>query len=162
MMKGEKIKKIVAICAIGLLIVKMFFYDFVTLSGDSMENNFHDEEVVLIEKQFENLERFDVVICDTGRTGMESKIIKRIIALPGETIQIREGCVFINGEKLEDAITTKMDYAGIAENEIVLSANQYFLLGDNRNGSVDSRFEQLGVVSENQILGRVMLKIIEK
>lgn len=156
---AHDLKKIIVICIVILLIIRTFFYDLVIVSGDSMKNSFHNGELLFIEKKISSPERFDVVVCDTGRSGKDKIIIKRIIALPGETIQIIDGCVFINSEKLDDIITTKIDYAGIAENEIVLQEKQYFLLGDNRNESGDSRYDWIGVVEKIKLLEKCYLKL---
>ena len=87
--------------------------------------------------------------------------IKRIIGLPGDRVKINDGHVYINGSLLNDdpLINDKMTYAGIAENEITLGEDEYFVLGDNRNNSYDSRYEQVGVVKGKYIIGRVWLRI---
>ena len=82
--------------------------------------------------------------------------IKRVIGLPGETVRIQDGKVFINDKELKD--TPFDDYiftAGLAENEITLSDDEYFLLGDNVNNSEDSRFLKVGNVKKAEMLGRI-------
>ena len=77
------------------------------------------------------------------------------MALPGETVQIKNGKVYIDGELLEeDDSYDKIADAGIAENEIVLDDNEYFVLGDNRNSSEDSRSGNIGAVSKDTIIGK--------
>ena len=86
--------------------------------------------------------------------------IKRVIGLPGETVQIKDGYIYINNEK-SDAPNDlgKAALAGLAEYPISLDKNEYFLLGDNRSGSEDSRFSNVGNVKFRQIKGKVWLRI---
>ena len=102
-------------------------------------------------------DRFDVVVFrrEDGKAN-----IKRIIGLPGETVQIRGGQVYINGEVLPDERELgTVSLAGLAENPITLGEDEYFLLGDNQNSSEDSRFSNVGNVKEDQILGKVWFRI---
>lgn len=161
-MKAGTIKKIILSFAIGLLVIKHFVCDYFIVSGNSMNNSFFNKEVVFVNKIYKYFDRFDVVICDSGELGTRGIIIKRIIGLPYETVQIIDGYVYINNKKLDDVVDVKMDYAGIANEQITLGKDQYFLLGDNRNESEDSRNEWLGIVNKSQIEGKVIFKIIEK
>lgn len=152
---------LIALGIVGVMFFKSYFYDYMIISGNSMNNAYKNGNIVLLEKRFKNLKRYDVVIVQIDNTEMKEKIIKRVVGLPMETVQIVDGYVFINGIRLEDdVVDIKMEYAGIASDEIVLAGNEYFLLGDNRNESNDSRY--LGVVSQEQILGRVFIKVFEK
>ena len=87
--------------------------------------------------------------------------IKRVIGLPGETVQIVGGRVYINGELLESDVygNELMISAGRASQPITLGENEYFVLGDNRNGSKDSRVEEVGNVKRSQIQGKALLRI---
>ena len=112
--------------------------------------------------------RFDVVVFQRED---QKKNIKRVIGLPGETVQIKDGQVWINGEVLQEEKQTmevdgemvelekKIALAGLAENLIVLGEDEYFLLGDNRDSSEDSRFANVGNVKESQIIGKVWFRI---
>ena len=85
--------------------------------------------------------------------------IKRIIGLPGETVRIRGGCVYINGEQLqEDYGEDYIQEPGLAGRDIVLGADEYFVLGDNRNASVDSRTDGVGLIKRDEILGKAWLR----
>ena len=83
-------------------------------------------------------------------------------SLPFETVQIIDGCIYINGEKLDDFVDVEIKNGGIASELLILGEGQYFLLGDNRNNSEDSRNEWLGIVSQEQIKGKVLFKIFGK
>ena len=120
----------------------------------------HNDNLIVdkISYRFQDPERFDVVVFDyqDGRY-----FIKRVIGLPGETIQIINGSVYINNVLLEEDIygNGKMVYAGRASQPITLGENEYFVLGDNRNGSKDSRVEEVGNVKRSQIQGKALLRI---
>ena len=87
--------------------------------------------------------------------------LKRIIGLPGETVQVKDGYVYINGEKLESDIYGKevMQSAGIAAEPITLGDDEYFVLGDNRNNSSDSRDPSVGILKRKDLLGRAWVRI---
>ena len=101
--------------------------------------------------------RYDIVVYEK-ETGNYN--IKRVIGLPGETVQISDGFIYINGKKLDapDGLG-EASLAGLAEYPITLGKNEYFLLGDNRSGSEDSRFANVGNIKLRQIKGKVWLKI---
>ena len=147
------------------------FGNLVVVSGNSMSPLLNSEDIVLMNQLKLDLgkpERFDVVVFERED---QKRNIKRIIGLPGETVQIQDGQVLINGQVLEEkGITMKVDgemvkaqkkiaLAGLAENPVVLGADEYFLLGDNRDSSEDSRFANVGNVKESQIIGKVWFRI---
>ncbi len=131
------------------------------VEGISMEDALHNGEHLLMDKlsyRFHDPERFDIVIFP-----FEEGVyyIKRIIGLPGETVQIREGQVYINGELLEEDVygNTLIENAGRAKDEVVLGEDEYFLLGDNRNNSFDSRYEVVGSIHKEQFLGKAFFRL---
>ncbi len=147
------------------------FGNLVVVSGNSMSPLLNSEDIVLMNQLKLDLgkpERFDVVVFERED---QKRNIKRIIGLPGETVQIQDGQVLINGQVLEEkGITMEVDgemvkaqkkiaLAGLAENPVVLGADEYFLLGDNRDSSEDSRFANVGNVKESQIIGKVWFRI---
>ncbi len=147
------------------------FGNLVVVSGNSMSPLLNSEDIVLMNQLKLDLgkpERFDVVVFERED---QKRNIKRIIGLPGETVQIQDGQVLINGQVLEEkGITMEVDgemvklekkiaLAGLAENLIVLGEDEYFLLGDNRDSSEDSRFANVGNVKESQIIGKVWFRI---
>lgn len=132
------------------------------VEGRSMENTLFDGDNLIVDKisyRFKEPERFDVIIFPY-RYEKNVYYIKRIIGMPGETIQIKDGFVYIDGEKLEENFgKEKMDDPGIAENLIELGQDEYFVLGDNRNHSKDSRSEQVGVLHREELAGRAWIRI---
>ena len=86
--------------------------------------------------------------------------VKRIIGLPGETIRIKKGKVFIDGEKLNEIHEFDLiEDGGMAREKVILGEDEYFLLGDNRNNSKDSRNVELGIVKREQMEGKVFVRI---
>lgn len=133
----------------------------VEISGNSMQPVLDGGDVVLTDRityVVSRPGRFDIVVFqrENGR-----KNVKRVIGLPGETVQIKNGFVYIDGSPLKapDGLDL-VSLAGRAENPVQLSENEYFLLGDNRDSSEDSRFANVGNVREDQILGRVWLRFL--
>ena len=160
---------IIAFC-IG---IAYFLASFVTnyvayqtpVEGESMEPTLTDGDSVVIQRlsyYFTDPKRYDVVVFpvnyDSG-SAEKTYYIKRVIGLPGETVQIIDGSVYINNEKLTDDkySSTTINEAGIAENPLVLGENQYFVMGDNRNMSTDSRNSYVGLVNKNDIVGEAWI-----
>lgn len=147
------------------------FGNQVVVSGNSMSPLLNSDDIVLMNQIALDLgkpERFDIVVFQREDQKMN---IKRIIGLPGETVQIQNGQVWINGQVLEEEKRKieidgeiieeekKIALAGLAENPILLGEDEYFLLGDNRDSSEDSRFANVGGVKEAQIIGKVWFRI---
>ena len=102
--------------------------------------------------------RFDCIAFEPDAIGSSKLYVKRVIGLPGETVQIKEGHIYINGNLLENDINdTYIVTAGITANEIHLAEDEYFCLGDNRNNSEDSRFSSIGMVKKKHVIGKVWM-----
>ena len=132
------------------------------VDGRSMMNTLHDGDNLIVEKlsyRFSDPKRFDIIVFPP--TGKKEYYIKRIIGLPGETVQIDENCnIYINGELLEENYGAEtIQNPGRAAKPITLGDDEYFVMGDNRNNSKDSRSEEVGNVKRSQIIGRAWLRI---
>jgi signal peptidase I len=136
-----------------------------TVEGESMEPTLSDGDSVIIQRlsyYFRDPERYDVVVFPVHyeeSSGEKTYYIKRVIGLPGETVQIIDGSVYINGSKLTSdkyAVSDILE-AGIAEKPLVLGDDQYFVMGDNRNMSTDSRNSYVGLVNKNDIVGEAWI-----
>ena len=131
------------------------------VNGESMYPTLHDDDNLIVDKvsyRFSDPRRYDIIVFPYRYKDMY--FIKRIIGLPGETVQIKAGYIYINNEKLDAPNDLgKAALAGLAEYPISLDKNEYFLLGDNRSGSEDSRFSNVGNVKFRQIKGKVWLRI---
>lgn len=132
----------------------------IMIAGQSMMPLLNPDDVVLVNRlsyDFGKPKRLDVVVFERGDNKTN---VKRVIGLPGEEILIQGGYVYIDGERLEAGDNLdQVSLAGLAESPVRLGEDEYFLLGDNRDSSEDSRFANVGNVKEEQILGKVWLRI---
>ena len=134
--------------------------------GDSMDTTLSDGQNLIMDKlsyHFRDPERYDIIIFPGPEEfGQHPYYIKRIIGMPGETVQIKDGKVYINDKELKSdvyGITDYIDYPGIAEEPITLGDDEYFCLGDNRPVSQDSRYKEVGPVKRSIIVGKVWIRI---
>lgn len=152
------------ICIVIAFAVAVFITKFVanhtTVDGTSMEPALHDGDNLIVEKlsyMMGEPQRFDVIVF---RHTESTNYIKRIIGLPGEKVRIEEGKIYINEAPIYDTYGDgTMEDGGIAEETITLGSDEYFVLGDNRDGSEDSRDENVGPVKADQIIGRAWLRV---
>ena len=130
--------------------------------GDSMETTLQDGDNLITDKltyHFVEPKRFDIVVFPF-KENKNQLLIKRIIGMPGETVQIIEGKVYINGYELnENYGNATIESAGLASEPITLGEDEYFVLGDNRNNSQDSRFESVGNIKRSDLIGRAWVRI---
>ena len=133
------------------------------VNGESMENTLHTGESLLVEKvsyRFNDPQRYDIIVFYPEGRDVDEYYVKRIFGLPGETIQITGNDIYINGEKIEDGFAKNgMDDPGIAAEPLTLADDEYFVLGDNRMVSLDSRDPDLGPIKAEDIAGHVILRI---
>lgn len=133
----------------------------VSMVGVSMEPGIGNGQKVLINRYAYLLvkpEVGDVVAFLPNGNQNSHYYIKRVVAGPGDTVQIREGRLYVNELQVAD-VYDKMAEAGIAENPIVLGTDEYFVLGDNRNNSEDSRSANIGPVKGKDIVGEVWFRL---
>ncbi len=133
------------------------------VSGSSMEATLTDGDNLIVDKlsyRFKEPERFDIVVFEYQKEE-NTFYIKRVIGLPGETVQIAEdGTIYINGKELEESYGREViKDGGIATELIQLKEDEYFVLGDNRNCSRDSRDHEVGPVKKSWMLGKACLRI---
>lgn len=151
---------LIVVCATYLIVT--YVGQRTKVSGDSMLNTLHNEDNLIVDKisyRFRDPKRFEIVVFPY-RYQEDTYYIKRIIGLPGETVQIMEGYVYINGEKLEENYGREvMEESGIAAEPIELGEDEYFVLGDNRNHSSDSREPNVGVLHRDELIGRAWVRI---
>lgn len=158
--KTEKEKKkdffipitiLICICSI---LFNMFFYQLAFVNGNSMFPTMKDGQLLIIDKisSTETYKRGDIIIFDVDG----KKLIKRLVALPGETVQIKNNDIYINDNKIEDYVDIDMEDIGCLENTITLNKDEYVFLGDNRNNSSDSR--KYGPIKKEKIIGKIIFR----
>lgn len=135
------------------------------VSGESMETTLSDGDNLIVDKltyRFQDPKRFDIIVFPFHYEE-DTYYIKRIIGLPGETVQIdQNGVIYIDGEVLNESYGREIilpQTVGIAEKPITLGEDEYFVLGDNRNNSTDSRRIEVGNIQREEIVGRAWLRI---
>ena len=155
------IVSILLIVAVSYLIVT-FVGQRTQVSGSSMETTLSDGDHLIVDKisyRFREPQRYEIVVFPY-RYEKNTYYIKRIIGLPGETIQIKDGQILIDGETYqEDGEFPGIENAGVAETKVALDSGEYFVLGDNRNDSMDSRMAEVGPIVGERIIGRAWLRI---
>lgn len=139
------------IIVVIVLLIRAFLVTPIRVNGPSMNDTLADKEIMLLYK-VGKIEREDIVVIDKSYEG--KKIIKRVIALPGETIECQDGVIYINGKEYDDKYATN---ATSDFDLIELEDDEYFVLGDNRMNSEDAR--DLGPVNEKLIEGKTNLVI---
>lgn len=136
-----------------------FFGQSRTNIGQAMDSTLSGGDVVLLNEmsyRFSSPSRNDVIAFHLNGSEDTHSYIRRVIGLPGETVQIKDGMIYINGSVyLEEQNFSQMEDAGIAKDEITLGEDEYFVLGDNRNRSEDSRFADMGNIRLDDIEGKV-------
>ncbi|WMJ88290.1 signal peptidase I [Anaerocolumna sp. MB42-C2] len=153
--------EIVIVVSIAYTIVN-YALEKTTMLGESMETTLKDQDKIIINKfayKIAKPKRFDVIVFKQTNKEHSYFNIKRIIGLPGEKIQIENGHIRINGEILsEPFITEPIKNSGLAAEEIKLDDNEYFVLGDNRNNSEDSRFANISNILFDDIVGKAWIR----
>jgi signal peptidase I len=131
-----------------------FLYQPVRVEGTSMQPELRDQDRLFINKfayRFENISRGDVVVFHYPRDP-EKSYIKRVIALPGDSLRIDDGRVYVNGQRIEEPYVPKRYRDGRSMPEIVVPQGEYFVMGDHRSISSDSR--DFGPVDRDLIYGK--------
>ena len=154
------------LCGLGAVwLVITFVGQRTEVEGASMENTLHNGDNLIVDKlsyRFHDPERFDIIVFPFQFQD-NTYYIKRIIGLPGETVQIMDdGSIYINGEKLEENYgmeVIKPETIGRAAEPIELGDDEYFVMGDNRNNSSDSRTDMVGNIKRENIIGKAWLRI---
>lgn len=166
---NEKLKEILetSLYFLGVLVFALLIVTFVgqrtIVDGESMMPTLNDKDNLIVDKisyRFGEPKRFDVIVFPPKNT-KRTYYIKRVIGLPGETVQITEnGDILINGVVLNEHYGAEVILKpGLASKPIVLGEDEYFVLGDNRNNSQDSRYESVGNIKKEEIIGRAWVRV---
>lgn len=151
----------ILITGIVIFLVSTFLYQLTFIAGDSMSPTYHNHQAVIAQKWgiSSHLKPNDVIVIRIP--SIKQAIVKRIVGCPGDTVQIKNGQIYVNDILWKDSIPLPADNqiindAGNAKEPITLSDDEYFVLGDNRNASIDSRFDEIGIIQKSQITGIVL------
>lgn len=155
----QYVLKFVGVVLLAFLLVRFVCFSF-KIQGDSMSPTIERGEKHLVKRliyQIKGPSRYDVVIFKSDdKNG--NYYVKRVIGLPGEKVQIKNGRIYVNGKKTKAFSSQKILSAGLAADEITLKSKQYFVVGDNYNNSEDSRSASVGNIKRTNIIGKVGIK----
>lgn len=147
------------IIIIVVVLVRTFLYTTIRVNGESMAETLSNGDLMILDKigfNTKGLDRFDIIVFDTK---VDRKLIKRVIGLPGETVEYKDDNLYINGKILKDeygyGYTFDFDLSDIDVEKI--PKDYYFVMGDNRENSIDSRV--LGLVSKKDIMGKAIFTV---
>ena len=172
--KGGIVREIVEIVlyAFGIVVLVWCMNTFVgqrtEVNGMSMYSTLEDGDDLWLDKlsyKFTEPERFDIVVFPHREGDLEEYYIKRIIGLPGEKVRIdaEDGTIYINDEPLEEDYGYEQidpSMVGRADEDILLGEDEYFVMGDNRNNSSDSRIEEVGNIKRDDLVGKVAFRML--
>ena len=157
------VKELIPYVVIVLVVVliRTFIATTVIVSGSSMDPTLKNGQVLILNKLAKKYKRDDIVVIDAKINGKKERIVKRVIGLPGETLEYKDGFLYINGKRTHDDFVdqtrdfTLEDVAGKKK----IPEDYYFVMGDNRRNSLDSRDSRIGLVKKSDIIGKPILRI---
>ena len=151
--------------AVAIAALVLVFLKPIIVQQQSMEPNFHAGDYLLTSRQayrlFGDPERGDVIVFRSellDDEGNEKCLIKRVIGLPGDVVEIKTGYVYLNGEKIDEPYVKEQGISGEMD-AVTVPENQLFVMGDNRGVSEDSRSARVGTISEDTIVGKVFIRL---
>lgn len=150
---------------VAVVLIRVFVFDPVRVDGPSMNNTLLDGQVLILNKigyKKTEIKRYDIVVADVCLNGKPKckkteRVVKRVIGLPNETIYAKDGKVYVNDEEIDDSFTSSETEDFTLDGFTKLEGNSYFLMGDNRSISLDSR--TFGPVKRDQIKGKASIRI---
>lgn len=167
--ENEKLRKVlgwifqIAVTLVFAAVVAIAMFQSVTMQESSMEPTISVGDRFFMDKvsyKLSSPKRGDIIVFKTNASDDAALHIRRVIGLPGETIQIVDGRILIDGETYREGKDfPSISNPGLAETPITLESGEYFVLGDNRNNSEDSRYGDIGTVKKRYIVGKVWFTI---
>ena len=154
------IVQIIIVIAIAFVCVYCFGLK-ATVIGNSMSGTLENGDKILVNRFVYALKApkaNDVIVFYPNGNEKSHYYVKRVVAVPGDTVKIEDGVVYVNGDEFDSGDTEIIDYAGLAEELITVGEDEYFVLGDNRNNSEDSRYANIGNIKEEHIVGKAWFR----
>ena len=151
--------------AVVIASILLAFFKPIIIQQESMQPNFYSGDYVITSRQAYNLfgepQRGDVIVFKTQMyddNGKAKNLIKRIIGVPGDTVEIIDGYVYLNGELIEEEYIAEQGVSGNME-AVTVAEGQLFAMGDNRSVSMDSRNPSVGPIDQDTIIGKVVVRV---
>nr|WP_308657511.1 signal peptidase I [uncultured Agathobacter sp.] len=151
------------VVVIGLAYVLVSFFGIRTnVVGQAMEQTLENDDDILVNKFayiISKPKQGDVIVFLPNGNKKSHYYVRRVVAVPGDTVQIKDGALYVNDELYKESTdVASMEDAGIASDAIKLGKDEYFVLGDNRNNSEDSRYANIGNVKRDYIIGKAWFR----
>lgn len=164
------IVKEVSVWAVEIAITLLLAFTFVyfiglrtSVVGQSMAETLHSGDEILVNRfiyKVTNPKPNDIIVFLPNGNEKSHYYVKRVVAVPGDTVLIENGILYVNGELFEEEIdVASIEEAGLASEEITLASDEFFVLGDNRNNSEDSRYANIGNIKKEHIIGKAWFRI---
>ena len=143
-----------------VVIIRVFIFDPVRVDGPSMDTTLANGQILILDKMSyrkKDIKRFDIVVIKLDN----KKIIKRVIGLPNEVVEVKDNTIYINGKEINDpyATTDTDDFDMGKIGLIKIPGDSYLVMGDNREVSLDSRYAEVGTIKREKILGKATLRV---
>lgn len=164
------IAKEVLIWTAEILLTMMLAFTFVyfiglrtSVVGQSMADTLNSGDEILVNRfiyKVTNPKVNDIIVFLPNGNEKSHYYVKRVVALPGDTVLIEKGVLYVNGEPFKEEVdVASMEDAGLAAEEMTLGNNEFFVLGDNRNNSEDSRYANIGNIKKEHIIGKAWFRV---
>ncbi len=143
-----------------VVIIRVFIFDPVRVDGPSMDTTLANGQILILDKMSyrkKDIKRFDIVVIKLDN----KKIIKRVIGLPNEVVEVKDNTIYVNGKEINDpyASTDTDDFDMGKIGLIKIPGDSYLVMGDNREVSLDSRYAEVGTIKREKILGKATLRV---
>lgn len=160
----------VSIWAVEIAITLLLAFSFVyfiglrtSVVGQSMAETLNGGDEILVNRfiyKVTNPEPNDIIVFLPNGNEKSHYYVKRVVAVPGDTVLIEDGVLYVNGVEFEEEFEMpSIEEAGLASEEITLAADEFFVLGDNRNNSEDSRYANIGSIKKEHIIGKAWFRV---
>lgn len=164
LVKEVLIWSIEIVMAVALAVTFVYFIGMRTsVVGQSMAETLNGGDTILVNRfvyKVTNPKPDDIIVFLPNGNEKSHYYVKRVVAVPGDTVYIENGILFVNGEQYKDEIeVSSMEDAGLAAEEITLGTDEFFVLGDNRNNSEDSRYANIGNIKKEYIIGKAWFRV---